>query len=187
MNAPNSPAHSWHVLIPLFLLVASPPTASAEDRIDETLTRIDSEQFMYYEVISFASGQEAVKDLLKNTSEIRYLTNHSRSAIPKMLLRLKRHHGIHFGPTRLAYFVVFENCNDPRVVSALADYLDSVPANEEQQAIESRFHPYEFALSAAWRFLNVTMPLLERKYASEHQLFQQRHQIATQLRLAYRK
>jgi hypothetical protein len=172
------------LLTVLLILVAG--VAAGQDCIDQSLDRIDSKDFVLG-ILGPTSDSSGTKVFALDTPEVTCLVQHSDQAIPHMLQRFKASNGIHYGPSRIVYFIVFEKTKDFRAMLALADYLDSLPATEVKQAmpdLSDRLDPYEYALSAARAF--GALAFLPQKYSTSD-VFQARHQIAEQLRADFRR
>ena len=156
---------------------------AAESDIAVRLDSIDSK--MYVESIEgpVANYAASVEAIALEQPEIQYLLQHSSEAIPVMLHRMSTPGAIHYPRTMILYFIIFRQSNDRRVLPAIADYLDSAPASAQAQAMNG--DPFEYAFWAACSFLNCDA--ITRKYGSRDAIFPARHELAGQLRLAYKQ
>ena len=158
----------------LLATAISSAVATATDwNTTEVLDRIDSERFVSM-VTGPASDFIGVEfQILATTPEGKFLVEHAGEAIPEMLQRLRISGGIHYQPTRLVYYMVFRQTKDPRVLPALADYLDSsAPTSAE---------PFPYALWAACSFVDCYKNIRNNGESNANSLA--RHEIAKQLRL----
>jgi hypothetical protein len=152
---------------------------AAEEPLDKILIAVDSKGFMDG-LFAPASGVAGVEFQASRSPEVRYLVQHSAQAIPQMLQRLKTPDGIRYRLTPIVYFIVFKEAKDPRVLPALADYLDSIPEKDKQPA-SSYFeeNPFIYAVRAVEAFI----PL---RHDTSDDPFLERHRIASQLRTEFK-
>jgi hypothetical protein len=102
--------------------------------IDRALDTINTEDLTLY--LALGSGEAYERNALLGRPEVKLLIAHSQDAIPAMLSRLNRPGGLpNRGQTLTIYFVVFGQCNDPRVLPAIANYFDYTPVENVSKAL----------------------------------------------------